>query len=664
MTKQLQDIAGIGPKTVQKLQKLNITTPYNLLYHFPRDYIDFSHTTIIADAPVEENITIKAKIIDFQNIYSSRGKNIQLAKVSDNTGNLNLFWLNQPYLSNTIRVGQTINVAGQIKFYKKQKTIFFPRIGSTKTGKIVPIYPETKGLNSTWFNKIISKNFNDISQSISDNLPKSILQKYDLPPLITSLKKIHQPQNISDINQARHRLSIDELLNIHLNSIVQKKYWNSLVSHHQLQLTSSHQQKITKLVNNLAFKLTSDQKKVWQQIKNDLTSTKITNRLLQGDVGSGKTIIAILSTYLTHLNNKLSVVIAPTQILAIQHYQNFKKILPKVPIQLITAGQSKQLSKLKANNILICTHSIFHHQKTIKNKVSLVVIDEQHKFGVDQRAKLMDQRHLPHTITMTATPIPRSIELTILGNLSISTIKKMPKRRLAVKSYLVPPHKQTNCYQWLSDQLKKTNSQAFVVCPFITDSDKMNQVVSAQVEYQHIKTVFPNLKIGLLHGQLKQTDKQKIVADFLDKRYHILVTTPIIEVGIDIKNANYMIINSADRFGLSQLHQLRGRIGRGQKQAYCFFFSTSQNQKTLDRLDFISKTHDCFKIAKYDLDNRGPGTIFSTLQHGFPQLKLSNLSDISLNKKVRSISQDILKNHPKLVNKILSIDHVKPTIQN
>jgi len=660
----LSNIAGIGPKTIEKLQKIGIEEPSDLIYHFPRDYIDFTHTSSIDNAPFEENITIKAKLIAFKNIYSRNGKNVQIANVKDNTGSLTLFWINQPYLQKSLKIGSILNLAGQIKLYKGQKTIFFPKIGSNKTGKIIPVYPETKGLNSAWFNKIISANFIQITKNIKDNLPSDIKKNYQLANLTSSLKKIHLPNTLSDIDCARQRLSVDELLNIHLTSILQKKHWQSIQNHHQLKLNKTINNKINNFIKKLPFKLTSDQNKVWSQIQKDLSSKKITNRLLQGDVGSGKTIIAILSAYLSHLNNKISVIIAPTQILSLQHYQNFKKLLPKVPIKLMTAGHSKNMSDIKPNTIIISTHSIFYHYKPIKNKIALLVIDEQHKFGVEQRGKLLNQTSPPHTITMTATPIPRSIELTVLGNLDISTIKKPPKTRIKIKSYLTPVDKQVKCYHWLVRQLQTDHSQAYIVCPFIENSDKMDQVVSVEQEYKNVKNMFPSLNIGLLHGKLKADDKQRVVSDFLKKKYDILVTTPIIEVGIDIKNANYMIINSADRFGLSQLHQLRGRIGRGNKQAYCFFFTSSLNQKTTNRLDFISKNTNCFKIAKYDLESRGPGTIFSTLQHGFPQLKLSNLSDIDLNKKVRTIAKDILENYPKSVNNILSEDLIKPITQN
>jgi len=646
----LEKLKGIGPKTIPKLAKLKINTPLDLIYHFPRDYLDFTHTTTIKQAPIEENISLTLKISDFKNIFTSTKKNLQIATAFDSTGQIQLVWLNQPFLTKIIKTGKQISVAGQITFYKNKKTIFFPKIGDTKLKKIFPIYPQTKGLSSNQLNNLITKNLATIIPQIKDPLPISIQQKYNLISTSTSLQKIHQPQNITDINLSQHRLAIDELLSIHLNSLILKHKWRSLTTTHLLKTNKTIDSKIKKLITSLPYKLTSDQRKVWCQVKSDLTSDNITNRLIQGDVGSGKTIIALLACYLAYLNSKLSILIAPTQILAHQHFQNFKILLPKVPIKLITSS-TKPIKILKTNQIIIATHAVFYRQQNLKHKVSLVVIDEQHKFGVDQRSTLLSSPNPPHSLTMTATPIPRSIKLTLLGNLDVSSIKTMPKTRLKPTTFLVPPLKQTSCYQWLYKQLKLNHSQAFVVCPFIDDSDKNDQVVSAQTEYIHLKTLFPDLSIGLLHGQTK--DKDKIINDFIQQKITILVSTPIIEVGIDIPNANYMIINSADRFGLSQLHQLRGRIGRGNKPSFCCLFTSSQNPKTLKRLEFIKNNYDCFKIAKFDLANRGPGTIFSTLQHGFPQLRLANLSDNNQNKLVRLISKDLISNYPKVVDKII-----------
>ncbi len=647
---ELEKLKGIGPKTIPKLIKLKINTPLDLVYHFPRDYLDFTHTTTIQDAPIEENISLTLKISDFKNIFTPTKKNLQIAQAFDSTGQIQLVWLNQPFLTKIIKAGKLVSVAGQITFYKNKKTIFFPKIGDTKLKKIFPIYPQTKGLSSNQLNNLITKNLHTIIPQIKDPLPISIQQKYQLISTPLSLQKVHQPQNTTDIALSQHRLSVDELLSIHLNSLILKHKWQSLTTTHSLKTDKIINSKIKQLIASLPYKLTSDQQKVWRQVKSDLISDNVANRLIQGDVGSGKTIIALLACYLAYLNSKLSILIAPTQILATQHYQNFKTLLPKVPIKLITSS-TKSTKITKTNQIIIATHAVFYRQQKLKDKVSLVIIDEQHKFGVDQRSALLSSPNPPHSLTMTATPIPRSIKLTLLGNLNVSSIHTMPTTRLKPTTFLVPSQKQSSCYQWLYQQLKLNHSQAFVVCPFIDDSDKNDQVVSAQAEFTHLQKLFPDLSIGLLHGQTK--NKDKIINDFIQQKITILVSTPIIEVGIDIPNANYMIVNSADRFGLSQLHQLRGRIGRGDKPSFCCFFTSSQNPKTLKRLEFIKNSYDCFKIAKFDLENRGPGTIFSTLQHGFPQLKLANLSNTDQNKLVRSIAKDIISDYPKLVDQII-----------
>lgn len=647
----LEKLKGIGPKTVPKLAKLKISTPLDLIYHFPKSYLDFTHTTTIKDAPIEENVSLTLKISDFKNIFTPTKKNLQIASAFDSTGHIQLVWFNQPFLSKVIKPSQIISVAGQITFYKNKKTIFFPKIGDTRLKKIFPIYPETKGLSSNQINNLVIKNINSIIPQVNDLLPIPVQQKYSLISTPISIQKIHQPQNTTDIALSQHRLSVDELLSIHLNSLILKDKWLTQTTTHLLKTDKTINDKLKALISSLPYKLTTDQKKVWRQIKLDLTSGKITNRLIQGDVGSGKTIIALLACYLAYLNSKLSILIAPTQILATQHYKNFKTLLPNLPIKLITSS-TKSTKITKTNQIIIATHAVFYRQQKLKDKVSLVIIDEQHKFGVDQRSALLSSPNPPHSLTMTATPIPRSIKLTLLGNLDVSSIHTMPTTRLKPTTFLVPVHKQANCYQWLSDQIKTNHSQAFVVCPFIDDSDKNDQVISAQAEFTRLVKLFPDLSIGLLHGQIK--DKDKIINQFLRQKISILVSTPIIEVGIDIPNANYMIVNSADRFGLSQLHQLRGRIGRGDKPSFCCFFTSSQNPKTLKRLEFIKNCYDCFKIAKFDLENRGPGTIFSTLQHGFPQLKLANLSNTEQNNLVRLIAKDIILDYPKLVDQIIN----------
>ncbi|MBU0486262.1 MAG: DEAD/DEAH box helicase, partial [Proteobacteria bacterium] len=404
--------------------------------------------------------------------------------------------------------------------------------------------------------------------------------------------------------------------------------------------------------------LTKDQKKVWKEIKTNLISqSHTTNRLLVGDVGSGKTIIAILSCFLAYLNNSLSVILAPTEILAQQHYKTFSKLLKifKINIYLLTSNSKIKIENIKKSSIIISTHAILYKKKSLLKKIALVIVDEQHKFGVKQRSTFNFSQNPPHTITMTATPIPRSISLTMLGNLSISNITTMPKNRLPVKSFLVPNHKKQDCYQWIKKEIKKTKCQAFVVCPFVEESETLTSIKSAKKEFEKFsKKIFPNLKLDLLHGKTKSVKRQQIIKNFQKNKTNILITTPIIEVGIDIPNSTILIIQSADRFGLAQLHQLRGRIGRGQQQSYCYLFTDSDNQKALNRLNFITKHQNGLKIAQYDLKTRGPGEVFSTLQHGFPSLKLANLSNTKLIALSQKILKTIIKNYPNFNLKTLT----------
>lgn len=645
----LSQIPGIGPKTITRLKKLKIEKPLDLLYHFPHRYIDFSHKTPISQAQENENITITGKVLNFQNIYTKSHKNLQKATVADKSGQISLIWFNQPYLSKTIKTGETYSFAGAVSLFQNKKTIIAPVHGTYNTGKIIPIYPETNGLSSNWFRKIIQGSLLKIT-SIKETLPQQILQKYNLLNLKESLNQIHSPEDSLKLIQSRNRLATEEILSLQIKSLLNKEKWLSKKPKTKLKIDSKINQKITKLIDDLPFKLTSSQKQVLEEIKNDLTNpNKITNRLLQGDVGSGKTIIALIACFITHLNNSLSLLIAPTEILAQQHVKTFKKILKpfNIPIFLFTANKKIDFKKIHKNSIVIATHAAIYKKNSLENKVGLLIVDEQHKFGVKQRSFLGSSTNPPHCLTMTATPIPRTISLTMLGNLDLSTIDTLPQNRLKIKTFLVPNNKKNNCYQWIENQIKKTHCQAFIVCPFIEESETMTTVKSAVKEFEILsKQIFPNLKLALIHGKIKPKDKEKIISQFQQNKINILVTTPIIEVGVDIPNSSIIIIQSADRFGLAQLHQLRGRVGRGNAQSYCYLFTESQNEKAINRLKFLEQNHNGLKIAEYDLKSRGPGEAFSIIQHGFPSLKLANLSDLKLINLGQKILTDLTKNYP------------------
>ena len=521
-----------------------------------------------------------------------------------------------------------------------------PVFGLHNTGKIIPIYPQTAGLTSNWFRKIIPS----VPINISDTLPPEILKKFNLLELSKSIFQIHQPQNQKILEMARHRLSLEEIVSLQTQSYLQKLELSQKTAFKIFKPSPQ----ITKFIKSLPFKLTPSQISAWHEIYTDLTSPRPMNRLLQGDVGSGKTVVAILACLLAHYNKSTSLIIVPTEVLAQQHLQTFKKLAPKIPLEFLTA--SSKLKTLKNNPIVIATHAAIYQQHLFNQKIGLLIIDEQHKFGVKQRNFLSSPINPPHSLTMTATPIPRTISLTFLGNLDLTNINEPPKNRLPIKTFLVPQPKVASCYQWLSDHIQKTGQQAFLVCPFIEPSETMETVKSAKEEFEYLQhKVFPHLKLGLIHGKITQSERQKVLDQFAKNKINILVTTPIIEVGIDFPNATTIIIQSADRFGLAQLHQLRGRVGRGGNQSYCYLFSETTNEKTLNRLQFLEKNHSGQKIAEFDLASRGPGEIFSTIQHGFPSLKLANLSDFELVATGQKIITDLTKNYPDFDLKTLII---------
>ncbi|MEI8067782.1 MAG: ATP-dependent DNA helicase RecG [Candidatus Shapirobacteria bacterium] len=646
----LSQIPGIGPKILEKLKRLNINSAQDLLYHFPSRYIDFSKSVKINSVLENNNVTITGQVLDFKNIYTRNGKNLQKATISDDTGRIDLIWFNQPYLSTSIKTGETLSFAGTVSLFQNKKTIIAPEYGQYNTGKIIAIYPETSGLSSKWFRKTIQTQIKNLIAPIKETLPTELIKKFKLIDLKTALEEIHCPKNSQTLEQTRTRLATEEILSLQIRSYLSKKDWLQKSPKNNFKITKTIDQKIKTLIKSLPYELTSCQTKVIDEIFSDLSNKKqVMNRLLQGDVGSGKTIVALMACYLAHLNNCLSVIVAPTEILAQQHYQNFESILKgkNIPIFLLTGSKKVDLKKIPKNGIIISTHAIIYQKNDLTNEISLLIIDEQHKFGVKQRSFLNSSLKLPHCLTMTATPIPRTISLTLLGNLDISTIDTLPQNRLQIKTFLVPQHKKTNCYKWIETEIKKTKCQAFIVCPFIDISESMASVKSAVKEFEHLsQDVFPNLKLGLIHGKIKIKDREEIIKKFKDNKINVLVTTPIIEVGVDIPNSSIIIIQSADRFGLAQLHQLRGRVGRGHQQSYCYLFTESENQKAIDRLNFLEKNDNGLKISEYDLKNRGPGEVFSTIQHGFPSLKIASFSDTKLISFSQEILKEIINNYP------------------
>lgn len=620
---QLSILKNVGPVSSQKLNDLGIFSQNDLLFYLPFRYLDFSHTLNIADFTVNEPATYSGEVISFNNIFTKSHKNIQRASIKDKTGTLNLIWFNQPYLANNIIVGQILNVAGSVSFFQNKVTIVAPLIGN-KTGRIIPLYHQSADLNSSWIEKTIKLNLETLLKNYQEFLPQNILQKYNLFDIKLALQQIHQPDSQEQLILAKNRLNLHQSLSLLATSTLQKQ--NILNKKPAYVLT-----KVPK-TDFLPYKLSDSQQNAWQEIQKDLLSSNPTHRLLSGDVGSGKTIIALLAAHLTSANKHISLIVAPTQVLANQHFAFFKKTLPKIPIYLL--NNKNKLPKIENNAIIISTHAAFYQNETFFKKIALLVIDEQHKFGVLQRNFLSKFCFAePHTISMTATPIPRTLALSVYGHLDISYLSHLPHWK-PVKTFIVPENKINDCYKWLKNQIEKTQQQAFIVCPFIDDSESLSTVKSATAEFAKLKPLFPKLKLELIHGKIPIIDRQKIFDDYKANKINILVTTPIIEVGIDFPNATVIIIQSADRFGLASLHQLRGRVGRGVDSGFCYLFADNINSS---RLKYLSTHYEGQQLAEFDLKIRGPGELFSTLQHGHFYFDENSI------KTGKLIIQDLLK---------------------
>lgn len=654
----IRDVSRSYKTYSSRLEKLGIRKLEDFLYHFPFRYDDYSIVSKISDIQPGEIVTIKGEVIDIKNIYTRRFK-IQEAKIKDETGKLVVTWFNQPYITRYIKAGDKISLSGKVEIYKGKKILQSPEFEilinnqAIHTGRLVPVYPETKGVSSKWLRRQVHNILNK-NVDIEDYIPEEILNKSSLLELNLALQKAHFPQTLEEASAAKRRLAFDELFLIRLSALKKKKEWEEKFSQQPLEF-DKYNNKIEDFIKKLPFTLTGAQRRVLEDIFKDLQNNKPMNRLLQGEVGSGKTVVAAITIYLNFLNGNRSVLMAPTEILANQHYKTINDLLKpyKIKVELI-AGNSK--SKEVAD-VYVGTHALLHKKEEIKN-LKLIVIDEQQRFGVEQRSLMRKKADNPNILTMTATPIPRTVALVLYGNLNLSFIDEMPKGRKKVKTWLVPPVKREDAYKWIERKIKEKD-QAFIVCPFIEESESAITVKAATVEFERLQTeVFPNLKLGILHGKLKSKEKNEVLVKFKEKKIDILVATPVVEVGIDFPNATIILIEEAERFGLAQLHQLRGRVGRGEKESYCLLFSQSTNPKTLERLKAMEKLNNGAELAELDLKLRGPGQLFGTLQHGVTNLKIASFSDTKLLEVTKTEAEKIfpyISRFPNLNKKVMDI---------
>lgn len=649
LTDPVTKIPFIGNQYSTKLEKLEINSIGDLLLHFPFRYKDTSKIFKLVDLKREEERTVIAEVIKIKNIRLRSRKYIQKGIISDGVDDVEVVWFNQPYLTKNLRVGEKYLFSGKLDPKSTRPQLVSPEFGSTgdvdqsiHLGRIVPVYPLTQGIKQKWLRSRIHTIVSKISEfeDLEDYLPDSLKEKYDLIDIFSALRQIHFPEITEEISDSRKRIGFDELVNIQIKLIKQ----NNKRLKRKTTPIDIETKDITKFISKLSFKLTSSQIKAYSSIFVDFEKAYPMRRLLQGDVGSGKTIVSIIAALPVLSAGYQVVLLVPTAILAKQHFETISELIgDRYNISLHTSSTKKVLDKKLKVDFVIGTHAVLHSKEDIIENIGFLIIDEEHRFGVSQRRELISLKeaaHSPHILNMTATPIPRTLVLSLFGHLDISIIDK-PKGRQEVNTYIVPSDKRDDSLSWINDILKK-GGQAFWICPLIEENPEFD-AKSVEEFYPQVKKSFSKYNTNFLHGKMKEPKKTKVLDDFRNQKLDILVSTTVIEVGIDIPSANIIIIESAQRYGLAQLHQLRGRVGRNNQKSWCLLFTEKEEPGPIrDRLKYFEKQTDGIKIAKYDLKMRGPGEVYGTVQSGLPSLKIANYSNLSLLKQSREAADELL----------------------
>lgn len=690
LKEKVTKLSRIGKTIEKRLVVLGIETVEDLLFYFPFRYEDYSNISNIASLESGQEVTILGKIELINNKRSRKSRKIITeALVSDGIDRLRVVWFGQPFISKNLHVGEELFFSGKVKsdmFGLQMTGPSYERVKkeTTHTARIVPMYPLTAGITQKQLRFLMSQVLHHIGE-IKDWLPDDVRDVADVMELKEAIRAIHFPENQDEITHAQKRLKFDELFILQLRAEMLRQ---------SIKLSKApkikFQENYTKeFVASLPFELTKDQKVASWEIIQDLGKSNPMNRLLEGDVGSGKTVVAGMAALNSILSNYQVAIMAPTEVLAKQHFESFQKMLgDKCQIGLITSSEFsifnfqfssdsrvkqkvEMLNKIKNGevNIIIGTHALLSEKIEFKD-LGLVIVDEQHRFGVEQRKtikeKSSNKKLTPHFLSMTATPIPRSFALTMYGDLDLSIIKQMPKDRKVIKTRLVDAHNRQKAYDFIREQVKQ-GRQVFVICPLIEEKEKTDEIEiinysftgtqekkSVLVEFEKLdKQIFPDLKVDYLHGKLKSQEKDEKIKDFTSGKVDILVSTSVVEVGVNIPNASVMMIEGAENFGLAQLHQFRGRVGRSSHQSYCFLFTGNSSAKSKERLEFFEKTSDGFELAEYDLQVRGPGAVYGTSQSGLMNLRLATMKDNDIIKLARDVAKGMdFQKYPSLKKKV------------
>ena len=650
-------VKGMGPALAAKFGKLGVKTVRDLLYYFPHRHLDYSKLKKISELMEGEEQTIVANVWEAKETRPG-GRRSAEAIVGDETGNIRVVWFNQPYMVKTLSTNARIMLSGKVSLFKGRHVFMSPEWELMEgqdlvhTARLVPVYPLTAGLHPRQVRRLMKEFIDSWAGQLTDFLPTELRQRLNMLELPVAIGQAHYPDNEAFKDKARIRLAFDELFLLQLGVMSKKRFWQESRPGTSFDIKETL---LKQFLTSLPFTLTAAQDKVLKEILADLKKGIPMSRLLQGEVGSGKTVVATAALLMAAANGCQGAFMAPTEILAEQHFATISQLLLKLgreegegniksytgffnkPLKIaLLIGDIKQAGKKKIQkqvqdgdiDIIIGTHALV--QKGLDfYKLGLAVVDEQHRFGVEQRSALREKGFNPHMLVMTATPIPRTLALTLYGDLDLSVISELPPGRQTIKTKWLRPDQRESAYAFVRKQVN-AGRQAFILCPLIEESDAI-AAQAAVVEYERLsKEVFTDLRVGLLHGRLASAEKDAVMEDFRAGRLDILVSTPVIEVGIDIPNATVMLIESADRFGLSQLHQFRGRVGRGKEQSYCMLLAENPSEVGRERLDIIENTQDGFKLAEADLKMRGPGEFFGTRQSGLPDLRMAKISDVAL----------------------------------